>query len=267
MTYILWAGSPESYEVVERARIGAQTMAKELLARGGDQPDTPKGWTKSGDLAIVPVSGSLINGHAGWLSFFGVTGYDDIASALTQAVMDPDVKSILLDVSSGGGQASGAQPLADYVAQVGAVKPTSAHIDDVGASAAYWVASAAPGGITVSPMGIAGSIGAVQIHTSYARQLAADGVDKTVIRSGEFKMLGNPYETLTDTAKAEMQAQVNDVNALFEAQVAKVRGVPVADGGTRMGQGRTFLGQRAVAAGLVDKVQTRDQAVAAAKNR
>lgn len=264
MIPIFWAGSTESYEVVLQAQISAQEMAKGILARGGDVPDTPKNWEKQGSLAIVPISGSLVNGHAGWLSFFGVTGYADIESALSAAAMDPDVKSILLDVNSGGGAASGAQPLADYIGQVKGVKPISAHISTTGASAAYWAASAADG-ITIDPMAIAGSIGAVQIHTSIARQLAADGIDKTVIRSGDYKMIGNPYEPLSDTAKAEMQAQVNDVNAQFEAHVAKMRNTDVADVGARMGQGKTFLGKRAVAAGLVDKVQTREQAIAAAK--
>lgn len=263
---IIWCGSEESYEVVLRAQANVQEMARAILADGGDGPDTPRGWTKEGNLAIVPIQGSLINGHAGWLSFFGVTGYADIESALTAAAMDEDVKSILLDVGSGGGAASGAQPLADYIGQIKGVKPVSAHISTTGASAAYWAASAA-GGITIDPMAIAGSIGAVVIHTSIARKLAADGTDKTVIRSGDYKMLGNPYEPLSDTAKAEIQSQVNDVNAQFEAHVAKMRGTDTADVRERMGQGRTFLGKRAVTAGLVDKVQTRDQAIATAKKR
>lgn len=266
MKYTIWCGSEESYEVVTRAQASVQALAKTILAGEADQPGTPKMWEKQGNLAIVPISGSLIMGHAGWMSFFGVSGYSDIESALTEAAIDPDVKSILLDVNSGGGAAAGAQPLADYVDQIGRIKPIAAHIATVGASAAYWAASAA-NGITIDPMAITGSIGAVQIHTSRARADNAAGIDRTVIRSGEFKMLGNPYEPLSDTAKAEMQSQVDDVNAMFEAHVAKMRGVPVAEVRDQMGQGRTFLGKRAVAAGLVDKVQTRDQAVAAAKNR
>jgi signal peptide peptidase SppA len=266
MNYILWAGSPESYDVVERARVSAQAMAADIIARGIDQPEVPKMWQKQGNLAIIPINGSLIEGHAGWMSFFGVTGYADIEDALTQAAMDGDVKRILLEGRSGGGAASGAQPLADYISQIKAVKPIDAHISTLGASACYWAMSAADN-LTISPMAITGSIGAVQIHTSYARQLQADGIDKTVVRSGEYKMLGNPYEALTDTAKAEMQSQVDDVSALFEAHVGKMLGVSAEHVRTHMGKGRTFLGQRAVDAGLVKKVQTFDAAVAAAKNR
>lgn len=263
---IIWCGSEESYDVVLRAQTSVQLLAQNILASGGESPDMPRGWEKHGNLAIVPIQGSLINGHAGWMSFFGVSGYADIESALTQAMMDEDVKSILLDVDSGGGAASGAQPLADYISQLKAVKPISAHIGSAGASAAYWAASAADN-LSIDPMGIAGSIGAVKIHTSIARQNAENGIDKTVIRSGDHKMLGNPYEPLSEPAKAEMQGQVNDVNSLFEAHVAKMRGTTPDDVSARMGQGRTFLGKRAVAVGLVDKVQTRDQAIAAAKKR
>ena len=266
MIPLFWAGSEESYEVVLRAQASVKALAADVLARGGDMPDLPDTWEKQGNLAIVPISGSLIMGQAGWMRLFGATGYDDIESALTAAAMDPDIKSILLDVRSGGGAAAGAPPLADPIGQLKAIKPISAHITTTGASAAYWAASAADN-LSIDPMAVSGSIGAVVIHTSIARMLANDGVDKTVIRSGEFKMLGNPYEPLSDAAKAEMQSQVNDVNAMFEAHVAKMRGVSAEDVRANMGQGRTFLGKRAVSAGLVDKVQTRDQAVAAAKKR
>lgn len=263
---IIWCGSEESYDIVVQAQLSVQALAKEMLASGGDMPDLPQAWEKQGNLAIVPISGSLIMGQAGWMSYFGVTGYDDIESALTAAAMDEDVKSILLRVKSGGGAAAGAQPLADYIGQIKGVKPVSAHIDTTGASAAYWAASAADS-ISIDPMGIAGSIGAVLIHTSTARMDSERGVDRTVIRSGEYKMLGNPHEPLSDVAKAQMKSQVDDVNSMFEAHVAKMRSTSTDDVHERMGQGKTFLGKRAVSAGLVDKVQTLDQAVAAAKKR
>jgi signal peptide peptidase SppA len=266
MIPIFWAGSEESFEVYLQALASVKVMAQELLARGGDSPDMPKTWQKQGNLAIIPISGSLIEGHAGWLSFFGVTGYADIESALTQAAMDGDVKRILLDGRSSGGAASGAQPLADYITQIKTVKPIDGHISTVGASAAYWAMSAADN-LSISPMGVAGSIGAVQIHTATHRKLEAEGIDKTVVRSGEFKMLGNPYEPLSEAAKAEMQSQVNDVAGLFEDHVGKMLGVSASHVREHMGKGRTFLGQRAVTAGLVKKVQTFDQAVAAAKSR
>ena len=260
----IWAGSEESYEVYIQAQASVKALAADMLACGGDMPDMPKAWTKQGNLAVINMQGSLINGSAGWMSLFGVTGYDDFTSALTEAALDPEIKSMLVDVGSGGGHASGAQPAADYLEQIKKIKPVHAHISTVGASAAYWVASAASS-LSIDPMAVTGSIGAVKIHTSIAKAEAARGIDRTVIRSGDHKMSGNPYEPLSDLGKAEMQAQVNDVSAMFEEHVAKMRGVSAADVRADMGQGRTFLGKRAVSAGLVDKVQTRDQAVAAAK--
>lgn len=264
--YEFWCGSEESYEVVLRAQASVQVMLKTLADSGDDPPGMPPTWSKEGSLAIIPVVGSLIQGKAGWMAYFGAVGYDDIVNALTAAVADPDVKSILLTVKSGGGAANGAQDTADYIRTVSGVKPVSAHMQ-VGASAAYWIASAAtPGRLSLDPMGITGSIGAVQIHTSYARALAADGIDKTVVRSGEFKMLGNPIEPLSEAGKAEMQSQVNDVSGMFESHVGKMRGgISAADVREQMGKGKTFLGKRALAAGLVDKVLSYDQAVASAK--
>lgn len=259
-----WFGSQESYDVVLRAQASVQLMAKSLSDTGSGMPDLPPTMVKDGSLAIIPVVGSLIEGSAGFLRFFGVTGYADIEDGMTLAALDPDVKSMLLQVESPGGSVNGVQAASDYIASIKRAKPVSAHIGRVGASAGYWIGCAADS-ISLDPMGITGSIGCIQTHTSYSKMLAAEGIDKTIIRSGQYKMLGNPIEPLSDLGRSEMQSQVDDLAAMFEAHVAKMRGVPVDQVRSEMGQGRTFLGKRALTAGLVDRISSFEAAVAAAK--
>lgn len=259
-----WFGSQESYEVVLKAQASVQLMAKSLSDSGAGMPELPPTLIKDGSLAIIPVTGSLIYGSAGFLRFFGVTGYADIEDGMTLAALDPDIKSILLQVESPGGSVNGVQAASDYIASIKRAKPVSAHIGTVGASAGYWIGCAADN-ISLDPMGITGSIGCIQIHTSYSKMLAAEGIDKTVVRSGQYKMLGNPVEPLSDLGRAEMQSQVDDLAAMFESHVAKMRGVPVDQVRSEMGQGRTFLGKRALTVGLVDKISSFEAAVAAAK--
>ncbi len=252
-----WAGSQESFDAVVKAKESLATFA---AASGGNMPDTPPTWEKQGSLAIVPVQGSLIDGYAGWLSMFGITGYGEITDALLAAAADNDVTAILLDVRSGGGAVSGVQAVADLVDKLGNFKPVMAHVTNAGASAAYWVMAPASS-ISLDNSSLVGSIGVMQIHTSYSRQLETDGVDKTIVRSGEYKALGTPFEPLSGPAKAEMQGQVDDLAGIFKAHVAKHRNISAAD----TGDGRVYLGKRAITAGLADKVQTRDQAIASAK--
>lgn len=262
MSYTLWCGSEESYQAVLTAR---ESLVKFLSAYSGDMPDTPPAWKKDGALAVVPIAGSLISGNAGWLSMFGVSGYADIGAALVAAASDPEVQSILLDVASPGGDCSAELgELADLVAQIASVKQVSAHIDSVGASAAYWIACGATKS-SISAMGQAGSIGAVMTHASRSRMNAENGIDVTIIRSGDYKMIGGTNEPLSDLARAEYQSKVNDMEAIFLAHVAEQKGMTASDVSSQMGGGRMFLGKRAVAAGLVDKVQSHADAMASAK--
>ena len=259
----LWAGTQESYDVVLQAQVSLSKMAASMQASGMyDMPDTPPTWKKDGSLATVNVHGSLIQGHAGFLSHFGVSGYSDISQALVEAASDPEVKSIMLDVNSPGGSVNGAQEAADLISQISSVKPVSAHVEQLGASAGYWLASAAPH-VSVNPTAQVGSIGVLNVHTSYHKQLADAGVDKTIIRSGANKAGGNSIEPLSESAREDMQSKVNDIAHIFLSHVQAKRGGKLAD--PKAGDGLTFLGKRAVTAGLADKVSTYQQAVDYAK--
>jgi len=60
---------------------------------------------------------------------------------VNQAVADSKVKGIMLKIESPGGTVAGTKELADCVRSAGSKKPTKAYINDLGASAAYWLAS------------------------------------------------------------------------------------------------------------------------------
>lgn len=263
MKYAYWAGTEESYEVVLSAKA---SVIKMVAAYAGvpstSVPDVPPIWQKQGNLAIVDIAGSLIAGSAGLSAFFGVCGYDDIANALVEAASDPEVKSILLLGSSPGGSVHGVQEVSDLISSIGKVKTINAHVEDVGASACYWLICSAAS-ISLNPAAEVGSIGVLAVHTSYARQLAEAGIDKTLVRSGENKAMTNPIEPLSDAAKADMQAKVNDLSGIFLSHVAKQRDGKLAEADA--GAGKMYLGKRAVSAGLADKVMNYDQAVNAAK--
>jgi signal peptide peptidase SppA len=265
MDYEFWAGTDASYAAVETARASVKALAEAAIkADSYSMPDVPLPYQKDGALGIVPINGSLISGSAGWMSMFGITGYQDIIDGLMAMAMDPEVKSIYMPVSSGGGSVNGVQPVADLVAQLAKVKPIYAHIDPVGGSAAYWSIAGATQ-ISMDPMGQAGSLGAVMTHRSRARMMTDAGIDTTIIRSGDYKMIGGPDEPLSALAQAEYQSKVDDLESMFLNSVAKMRDTPVADLKANAGQGRVFLGKKAMTAGLVDKIQTEGQAMAQAR--
>src|SRR5581483_9650939 len=90
---------------------------------------------------------------------------------IRQAVADQDVAGILLAIDSPGGTVAGTDDLAAEVRQARTSKPVWAAIDDLGASAAYWVASQTQRVTVNSPTALVGSIGTLQV----IRDLSAAG--------------------------------------------------------------------------------------------
>ena len=91
------------------------------------------------------------------------------------------------------------------------------------------------------------------------------GIEVTFIASDEHKTDGNPYEPLSDLAKAELTKQVMAINDIFEQRVASNLGTTQAKVHDRMGQGRSFMGAEAVDVGLVHGIATHQEAFLTAK--
>lgn len=254
-----WAGTPETFEFA----LSAHTKAFES-AKPTDEMSAPSLLSVEGSVGVVRIAGPLVDGNAGWMSFFGVTGYNDIREAVVKALADPKVKTILLDVNSGGGQVSGVDDLSALLRQASAIKPITTFTDGMMASAAYWLGSSGSH-ITGSKTSIVGSIGVLSKHTEYSQADAKEGIKTTIVRAGRYKALANSVEPLTAEARAEIQSQANDIYEIFINRVAENRGVSAVVADTQMGQGREFLGKRAKEAGLVDEIGTYESALARAQ--
>ncbi|EAA0611340.1 hypothetical protein CI437_002752 [Salmonella enterica subsp. enterica serovar Berta] len=87
-------------------------------------------------IAVLPVTGTLVHKLGGMRPFSGMTGYDGITARLQQAVSDPEVKGILLDIDSPGGQAAGAFDCADMIYRMREHKPVWALANETACSAA-----------------------------------------------------------------------------------------------------------------------------------
>lgn len=258
-----WCGTAESYNAVVTGL--QRAMEREALAGETSSRPADSLWAKQDGLGIIEVSGSLTSGSTGYYGrLFGVIGYDDIRQAFAEAAADPEVKTIFLSLSSGGGSVAGVHDLAKFVSSITKLKPVVVYTDNMMASAAYWFAAGATV-IYASPTAVVGSIGVLSVHTERSAQLKADGVAVTVVRAGKYKALANSVEPLTEEALAMVQGQVNDIYDIFLSHVAASRGVTTTVADTQMGQGREFLGKRALEAGLVDKIGTYEQAIQAAK--
>jgi signal peptide peptidase SppA len=175
------------------------------------------------------------------------------------ALADPDVGAVLLDLDSPGGVVDGIPEAAATLRAMRGSKPIVAVANGMAASAAYWLASQADE-MSVTPSGAVGSIGVYATHRDMSGAGKLQGVATTLVSAGKHKTEGNPWEPLSDEARAAIQHDVDHFYNLFTADVAKGRGVKQADVKTGYGEGRVMNAKDALAAGLVDRVETLGEA-------
>lgn len=212
-------------------------------------------------VAMIPVLGSLVNRGAWIGARSGMTSYEGLGFQLAQAAADPTVKAIILDIDSPGGEAVGAFEMADKVRAVAKSTPVTAVVNGMAASAAYALASAASR-IVSTPSGVAGSIGVVLMHVDYSAALDKKGIKPTLIHAGAHKVDGNPYEPLPANVRSDLQAEVDNFYSLFVSGVVKGRNGRMTEKAVRDTEARTFIGQAAVDAGLVDALGTFESTLA-----
>ena len=255
----LWLGTEESFEAYQAA------VTKLASAGSLDDDGLPSLLEVQGDVAIVHAAGPLIEGHAGFLRYFGVTGYADLEDAGIAAVSNPDVKAIVLSVRTNGGHVHGVQDASALFTAIDQVKPVVTHTPSDMKSAGMWFGASARR-IFGAPTSESGSIGVLAIHAERAKALAEAGIKVTVVRAGSSKALANPYEPLSAKAEAAMQEGVDYMHGLFKAHIAERRGMS-AGKIEKVGQGQTFIGQQAVDAGLIDEVGSLADAISYARGQ
>lgn len=183
----------------------------------------------------------------------GFTGYDGIAAQVQSADADPNVRGILLDIDSPGGEVAGLYECCSILMARRGTKPMRALIRHLGCSAAYALASCADD-VTLHDLGYAGSVGTIAMHADFSQALEQDGIKVTLFMAGSHKADRNPFEPLPDDVARDIQAMVDIANSRFIAHVAKARGLSEDD--VRAQQAQIYRGDAAVSAGLVDKVMS-----------
>lgn len=238
------------YDKTKAMMLQAYGIQPEASFSDDDDDHHRKPYAYGAGTAVIPIHGTLVN-RCNDTACGTMTGYNMIQSALSAAIADDDVQRILFDVDSGGGEVSGCAETAKAISDAGKVKPTMAFVDSSCYSAAYWLASAANKVVALGSGGV-GSIGALMVHTEYSKALSEEGIKVTIIRAGEKKAAGNPYEPLSDDFIKDMQAGVNKARLDFATAVAEYRGLDLsAVLGT---EAAVFSAKDAMGLGLVDEL-------------
>ena len=268
-----WLGSEEGFhEYIEQmrrvdatprldlAKMTPQVMSEDMRADSGFGG---MGYmvSRQDNVALVTVEGSLVTKYSPWNPYFGLVSYDEIRSAVYAAATADDVDSVVLYMRTPGGNASGIEDTGEFIKKVDSkIKPVYSFTDTSMLSGGYWLGSYGRE-IYSSRLAAVGSIGVILVHMSIAEMLKEAGVEATVIRKGEFKALGTPYEKLDSKAREQIEGQMGKIYDEFLATVSENRDISVEMLLKTAAEGRVFLGTDALTVGLVDKVMSFDDAL------
>lgn len=211
-------------------------------------------------VAVLPIDGVLSKRMNLLSAISGGTSTQIAQRDFQAALNDPSVSSIVLLVDSPGGAVDGIEEFANAILSARGTKPVTALISGMGASAAYWLASAASKIYITSSTALVGSIGVVASHTDYSARDAQAGVKITEITAGKYKRIASEHAPLSEEGRASIQEQVDAIHRVLVDAVSKNRGMAAQSvAGT---EGKLFVGRDAIQAGLVDGVATLDQLIA-----
>ncbi len=223
---------PDKASVIEsvfRAHATSIDLAKpEAVAAGpgsGSSARDDKPYQlSSGGVAIIPVMGTLVQRASGLDAMSGMTSYSSVSRLIDAAIQDRDVNSILLEMDSPGGEVSGLYDIADSIYAAREQKPIWAIANEQAYSAAYAIASSAAKLYMPRTAGV-GSIGVIAMHVDQSKRDATQGYTYTAIYAGDKKNDFNSHAPLSDSATADLQAEIDRLYTMFVDTVARNRGI------------------------------------------
>jgi signal peptide peptidase SppA len=209
----------------------------------------------SGNVAVINITGTLMkNPSVIERLFFGATDMGELTSAVTAAASDKSISGIVLNISSPGGTVAGTPELAGAVASANQKKPVLAYVDDLAASAAYWIASQARG-IYASRQAVVGSIGVRMAMYDLSKAYEQAGVKVIPIDTGKFKSAGLAGTEITAEQQQMYQEIVDAHFRDFKSAVMSGRQMDEAAFG-KVGDAQIFHASKARSVGLIDGISS-----------
>lgn len=219
-----------------------------------------------GGVALVPVRGLLTPNAMILERFLGWATYQGLTETMDELAANEDVRAIVMQFDTPGGNVLGLKGAVEAVARAAAVKPVHAVLDPLCASAGYHLASQATE-ITLALGAWVGSIGVMYTTIHPVGPGQATGLQMFVLSSSHAR--AKRPDPTTEEGRALIRQDIDQIESEFLDDVARGRGIDREEITTRLSVtddardgGAVFWGQDAQARGLVDVLETRAAAMA-----
>jgi protease-4 len=196
---------------------------------------------RSNQIAVIDITGVILSP-------------DEIDQQLEQYSNDKSIKAIILHINSPGGGAAASQEIYHEVMHIRGQhkKYIVASIESVGASGAYYIASAT-NRIYANQASVVGSIGVIAQWVNYGGLLQWAKLKDVTLKAGALKDAGSPTRDMTPQEQAYLQGLIDNMHQQFIADVAKGRKLTVAQI-QPLATGQVWTGEQALPLHLIDNV-------------
>lgn len=207
--------------------------------------DRGRGGDKIAVIALRGIISSTVPGDV------GESMVEDMRFALEQAREDDDVRAVVLEIDSPGGEVTASDVIYNAVVKTRAKKPVVVYMQSVAASGGYYVAC---GGkfLMANDTTITGSIGVIIQTLNYEQLFNKVGLASVVFKSGKFKDMLSGARPITPEEREYVQGFVMGTYDKFLGIVAKERNLPADDLRNTVADGRILSGTDAHANKLID---------------
>ena len=184
-----------------------------------------------------------------------------VVKQLKQFADDDSIKAIIIHVNSPGGGVAASEEIYREVKRIrdDKKKRIVASIETVGASGAYYIASAT-NKIYADKGSIVGSIGVIAEWVNYGELLKWAKLNAITMKAGEFKDTGSPTRDMTPAEREYFQGMINNMHTQFIQAVADGRHAK-PDEIRAIANGKVWTGEEALPLKLVDELTDFEGAV------
>jgi ClpP class serine protease len=200
-------------------------------------------------IGIIKISGALATTDS-FLSFLrGATAYGELRNCLSDFVKNNDVRAVLLDFNSPGGDFFGCGEISEYIKNY--QKPIYSYVGGECASAAYWLASATKN-IIAHRTSLTGSIGVYVVFEG------ADDDDVIVASSLSPEKIP---DFASDIGKQQIVEKLDYITNTFAGDVASYRGTNIQNVLDNFGKGSVLNAEEALQVGMIDQIGNFNDAI------
>jgi protease IV len=212
-------------------------------------------------IAVIPLRGLISSSLDGNV---GDSMVDDMRLALQQAREDENVRAVVLEIDSPGGEVTASDIIYNWVVKTRQKKPVVIYMGSLAASGGYYVAC---GGkyLMANETTITGSIGVIIQTLNYEQLFNKVGLASVVFKSGKFKDMLDGARPVTPEEREIVQSYVMKTYDKFLGVVALERNLPADQLRNTVADGRFLSGNDALENKLIDSVGQIEDAFQKAK--